>query len=252
MGNEGLYLRANNELEENKRDEAIWTKAITICEGDEEKAKYKYVQLRVEILEASGSTLNLSKSESSYDGTQTIDKSTLLYTNSSPSSHQIHNSASLESNRATSKSARSKIKNPKEGDLKNKQKLAGFWIGWLVINLAIVVLSFGFGTLKNGIYFVIESAIVNSIPILLSSMLFSYVSAPFLINLGIDTWKRISIYSLIGTVFGLISYGYFDIPDRSFELLEMIFLSLGMMSLAMFTIAIVTMLGSYIKSQRDS
>jgi len=52
MSDEDLYLRATQEVESGSPDAAIWAKAMAICEGDEKSAKYKYVKLRVEKLEA--------------------------------------------------------------------------------------------------------------------------------------------------------------------------------------------------------
>jgi preprotein translocase subunit SecD len=50
MGNEKLYLIATNEVDNGQQDEALWAKAIALCEGDQEKARYKYITLRVEVL----------------------------------------------------------------------------------------------------------------------------------------------------------------------------------------------------------
>lgn len=47
MGDEGLYLKATKEVESGKNDDALWAKAMTLAEGDQEKAKYQYIKLRV-------------------------------------------------------------------------------------------------------------------------------------------------------------------------------------------------------------
>lgn len=44
------YLTATKEAEGQERNEALWAKSIALCEGDQEKAKYKYIKLRVEQL----------------------------------------------------------------------------------------------------------------------------------------------------------------------------------------------------------
>lgn len=44
------YLTATKETEGQDRNEALWAKSIALCEGDQEKAKYKYINLRVEQL----------------------------------------------------------------------------------------------------------------------------------------------------------------------------------------------------------
>jgi hypothetical protein len=52
MNDKDFYLEATNEVEEGKQNPAIWAKALALTEGDEEKAKYKYIKLRVERLVA--------------------------------------------------------------------------------------------------------------------------------------------------------------------------------------------------------
>jgi hypothetical protein len=44
------YLTATKETESEGRNEALWAKSMALCEGNEEKAKYKYIRLRVEQL----------------------------------------------------------------------------------------------------------------------------------------------------------------------------------------------------------
>ena len=43
-----IYLKVEEEFNSDKRQEALWIKSLTLCEGDEQKAKYKYIELRVE------------------------------------------------------------------------------------------------------------------------------------------------------------------------------------------------------------
>jgi hypothetical protein len=50
MGDEGLYLKAMEEVESGKNDSALWAKALTLADGNQEKAKYQYIKLRVEQL----------------------------------------------------------------------------------------------------------------------------------------------------------------------------------------------------------
>ena len=50
MGDEGLYLKATNEVKGDSQDPALWAKAMAIAEGDQDKAKYQYIKLRVEQL----------------------------------------------------------------------------------------------------------------------------------------------------------------------------------------------------------
>jgi hypothetical protein len=46
--NKEVYLKASKELDSDERDEAVWIKAMTLCDGDDSKARYKYIQLRVD------------------------------------------------------------------------------------------------------------------------------------------------------------------------------------------------------------
>jgi hypothetical protein len=50
MNDEKLYLEATNEVEGENRDSALWAKAMAICDGDENKAKYEYIRARVRYL----------------------------------------------------------------------------------------------------------------------------------------------------------------------------------------------------------
>tara|TARA_B100001250_G_scaffold218246_1_gene187288 strand:- start:690 stop:1274 length:585 start_codon:yes stop_codon:yes gene_type:complete len=50
MGDKELYLKAEVEFSSDSRDRALWSKSLTLNSGDEEKAKYTYINLRVEEL----------------------------------------------------------------------------------------------------------------------------------------------------------------------------------------------------------
>ena len=50
MNDEELYLEATNEVEGENKSTSLWAKVMALSEGDEEKAKYKYIKLRVEQL----------------------------------------------------------------------------------------------------------------------------------------------------------------------------------------------------------
>ena len=50
LNDESLYLDATNEFESNARDPALWAKCMSVCEGDEQKAKYKYINEKVKSL----------------------------------------------------------------------------------------------------------------------------------------------------------------------------------------------------------
>ena len=50
MSDEELYLEATNEVEGENKNPGLWAKVMALSEGDQEKAKYKYIKLRVEQL----------------------------------------------------------------------------------------------------------------------------------------------------------------------------------------------------------
>lgn len=47
---EDLYLKAFQEVEDGTPQAALWAKALTVERGDKEKAKYSYIEMRVERL----------------------------------------------------------------------------------------------------------------------------------------------------------------------------------------------------------
>jgi hypothetical protein len=49
-GDEALYLKATEEVENNSKDNALWAKAMALAYGDLGQAKYIYIDLRVEQL----------------------------------------------------------------------------------------------------------------------------------------------------------------------------------------------------------
>lgn len=50
INEDNLYLQATQEVDENNQDKALWAKCMALCEGDESKAKYKYIIDRVDRL----------------------------------------------------------------------------------------------------------------------------------------------------------------------------------------------------------
>ena len=62
--NENLYLIAEKEYKAGNINEALWIKSLTLSEGDKNKAKYKYISLRVEQL-----------ADKNQENSQPIDKS---------------------------------------------------------------------------------------------------------------------------------------------------------------------------------
>ena len=49
-----LYIIANKEVDTNTQDDALWRKAMALTAGNKEKAKYKYLKLRVQQLKKTG------------------------------------------------------------------------------------------------------------------------------------------------------------------------------------------------------
>jgi len=47
ISDDDFYLQATQEVEGGNQSSAMWAKAMALCEGDEGKAKYKYISLRV-------------------------------------------------------------------------------------------------------------------------------------------------------------------------------------------------------------
>ena len=50
VNDEQFYKAALDEYEENEKVPETWAKALTLCKGDEQSAKWKYIELRVEWL----------------------------------------------------------------------------------------------------------------------------------------------------------------------------------------------------------
>lgn len=82
--------------------------------------------------------------------------------------------------------------------------------------------------MRELINFVIEKSIVNSFPIFLTILVFTYIAGPFLNKVSDRLLVKISVYSLCGVVGGIWSYSTYGIPERGIEHLEAITLSLAM------------------------
>ena len=50
MNDKALFLKAGIEFDSEERDKALWSKSLTLSNGDQLKAKYLYISLRVEEL----------------------------------------------------------------------------------------------------------------------------------------------------------------------------------------------------------
>ena len=72
MNDEQLYLKATQEVDSGTQNSTLWAKAMTLAEGDEEKARHHYITLRVEELS------KVSASAPSPDPVPSIDSSDVL------------------------------------------------------------------------------------------------------------------------------------------------------------------------------
>jgi hypothetical protein len=88
---------------------------------------------------------------------------------------------------------------------------------------------------------------VQSGAIFFAAVVFGYVIGPFLKNVGLKTYTRIVIYSLVGTAAGMWSYSSFDIPDRSMELMEALTLSLSMLVYSLIIISPILLFKNRVK-----
>ncbi len=106
--------------------------------------------------------------------------------------------------------------------------------------------------MKNLIGFIVESSVVNLLPILLAAALSAFLAGLFLFNAGLNAWVRGCAYSLIGALASLVSYSYLDIPDRSIEFGELALLFVGMFFLSMLFVMPSIALRSRFRSSKRS
>lgn len=64
-GDEAFYLEATEEVESDRKAPALWAKALALNEGNQDKAKYYYIRLRVEQMERQVPVASSSPVESS-------------------------------------------------------------------------------------------------------------------------------------------------------------------------------------------
>ena len=63
MDDSELFLQATKEVESSKQVKTMWAKAMALADGDSEKAKYRYIRMRVEHLTNEKSDASLSKDD---------------------------------------------------------------------------------------------------------------------------------------------------------------------------------------------
>lgn len=104
--------------------------------------------------------------------------------------------------------------------------------------------------MKELFLFVLEKTIVNSVAIIPSLALISYIGGPFLRNVGANCWARVFIYCFFGVAAGIWSYSAFDAPNRSLELIELVSLSSGMSFFSLILVAPIVFLKNRNKNER--
>jgi hypothetical protein len=95
--------------------------------------------------------------------------------------------------------------------------------------------------------FLIEASMVQSGAIFFAALVVGYVTGPFLKNIGLNTYLRIALYSLVGAAAGIWSYSNYDIPDRSIELMELIYLSMSMLVYSLLIISPIVLFKNRVK-----
>lgn len=76
--------------------------------------------------------------------------------------------------------------------------------------------------------FMVEASILQSPAVLLATGLVAYIVGPNLKKRGTNRFVRATIYGVGGVIGGLVSYSSLHIPSRQMELMEGLFLSIGL------------------------
>ena len=95
--------------------------------------------------------------------------------------------------------------------------------------------------------FLVEATMVQSGAIFFAALVVGCVTGPFLKNVGLNTYMRIVIYSLVGAAAGMWTYSSYDIPDRSIELTEALTLSLSMLVYSLIIISPIVLFKNRVK-----
>ena len=71
MDDSKLYLIATREFEDDRMNSAAWAKAIALGKGDKKKAKWEYIEIRVQQFRALGNDIAQSGQQSTEQGKKT-------------------------------------------------------------------------------------------------------------------------------------------------------------------------------------
>ena len=71
MDDSKLYLIATRELDDDRMNSAAWAKAMALGKGDKEKAKWEYIEIRVQQFRSVEQGISQSGQQSSGQGGET-------------------------------------------------------------------------------------------------------------------------------------------------------------------------------------
>ena len=95
--------------------------------------------------------------------------------------------------------------------------------------------------------FLFEQSIINSFALFGAAGLAAYVAGPFLVIVGAGIAARVSVYTTLGVVAGLLSYSL-GVKDRSMKAWEIVAMTIAMAILAF----PVIYLFAYVRARRQS
>ena len=125
---EDLYLKASQEVEAGTPQAALWAKALTVERGDKEKAKFSYIEMRVERLKLDAGGLDSEEGKS------------LCPDNDNPKENLNSSIAINEQNRATEVIENKKIPYSLVSDLESAVKWVKYSCLFLIIIAALSIL----------------------------------------------------------------------------------------------------------------
>ena len=134
MNDENLYLKVTEEVTRGNIDEALWTEAISIARGDDEKGKYEYINLRVAQLKKSTSGLN---PESVDPVQQTDTRNSFQEQSAEHNTQELYNKSQAES--PNTSSFTQSVANSSDNENKKDYNRFGGWL--VVVGLGMIVSS---------------------------------------------------------------------------------------------------------------
>ena len=98
--------------------------------------------------------------------------------------------------------------------------------------------------------FMVEHALIETIPIFLAVIVAALLLGPALKELGAKASARVGVYSLLGVAAGLWSYSAFAIPERDLAFKEGAILASGMFIYAAMVTGLVLAVQSTMRRQK--